>query len=187
MKSTIQLMPKHCFTVAMTLLIFSFYCCSQKEGNDTASETTAVESEQTIDNENVDEVDEYANYFLVIAGKGDEYGPLQDLMKNISNSTGITIDTMGRYYDAAKKRIVLPEDDEDEMYAGDYFPRRFPSEELSIEHLSFYQSGAGEYTMILVAGIFEESASADSVLRIINAFNPDAFVLESKVYIGCMH
>ncbi|WP_262490545.1 hypothetical protein [Hymenobacter sp. CRA2] len=35
-------------------------------------------------------------------------------------------DTLGRFFDEQKNLIRLPDDDEDELYAGDYFPRRCP-------------------------------------------------------------
>ena len=51
---------------------------------------------------------------------------------------------MERTYDKAKNLIALPDNHEDEIYAGDYLPRRYPSSTLSLEYLQFYQEAASE-------------------------------------------
>ncbi|MBX2930638.1 MAG: hypothetical protein KF781_01685 [Chitinophagaceae bacterium] len=86
--------------------------------------------------------------------------------------------------------IALPDDDEDEIYAGDYFPRRFPSEtteNLSLEYLNFYQENARDKTIALVAGIYEKENSADSALIILKKVEQRGFKIKAKIYTGCMH
>src|SRR5262245_40484266 len=77
-----------------------------------------------------DEVPEYATFFIVIADTGQEYYPLHDKMFKLNTQLKLDIDTMDRYFNKTKNLIALPDDAEDEMYAGSYFPRRFPSENL---------------------------------------------------------
>ena len=42
-------------------------------------------------------------------------------------------DTMGRFYNKFIDLIALPDDYENIMYAGQYFERREPTENLSLE------------------------------------------------------
>lgn len=83
--------------------------------------------------------EEITNYFLVIVDTGTNYYALRNQMIKVASSGKVPIDTMGRTFDKVKNRIILPEDDEDEMYAGDYYPRRVPSRILSLEYLGLYQ------------------------------------------------
>ncbi|ALI99411.1 hypothetical protein [Rufibacter tibetensis] len=134
-----------------------------------------------------DEYEEYATYYVTIADTGRAYYPLREKMLALSKALPLPIDTMGRYYDAKKALIVLPEDNEDEMFAGDYFPRRNPDAHLSLEYLDLYQKKAGEKTIALVSGIYEKKASADSALRILKNSASNAFMVKTEMYIGCIH
>lgn len=129
--------------------------------------------------------DEYATFYVVIADTGQQYFKLKNKMIRLNQSLHISIDTMGRSYNKAKDLIALPDDDEDEIFAGDYFQRRALSDFLSLEYLLAYSADSGKKTIALVAGIYETKASADSVLKIINSTN--AFVIKSKIYQGCLH
>jgi hypothetical protein len=108
-------------------------------------------------------------------------------MQQISTTTGIKIDTLNRSYRADKNLIALADDDEDEMYAGDYFPRRFPGDFLSIEYLSIYDEQASEKTMGLIAGIYEKKSQADSALQIVNRSGHKAITRKTRMFIGCLH
>ncbi len=79
--------------------------------------------------------DLYMNAFVVVADTSHDYHELRTTMCSIAHQLGLQIDTMGRGYDAAKCLIALPIDDADELYAGEYFPRRYPSETLSLEYV----------------------------------------------------
>ncbi|MHC2992899.1 hypothetical protein OB13_15415 [Pontibacter sp. HJ8] len=131
--------------------------------------------------------EETATFYIVIADTGSSYQQLHSKMFAMNGVFKIPIDTMGRSYDAAKDLIALPEDDEDEVFAGDYYPRRFPSQTLSLEYLSLYQQKATEKTMALVAGIYESRNTADSALTVLEQFDKKAFMVETDMYIGCIH
>jgi len=132
------------------------------------------------------QADAFANYYVVVADTGIDYYFLREEMIALKNSAGMTIDTMGRYYNLKKQLIALPDDDPDEIYAGDYFPRRYPGINLSLEYLHSYKRDAKEKMIALVAGICENKTSADSVLKTISSQN-GAFAFKAKVYVGCMH
>ena len=142
-------------------------------------------SEPDISDEVVDQ--DYADYFVVVADTNTDYFVLRNKMMALNSQLHIEIDTMGRYFNRDKNLIALPDDDEDDMYAGAYYPRRFPSENLSLEYLNFYQPDAGEKTIALVTGIFETENSADSALTIIRNNEKKSFIIKSNIYVGCMH
>ena len=63
----------------------------------------------------------------MVADTGKDYFKLRNQMFRLNQLLHISIDTMGRYYNKMKDEIVLRENDEDEIYRGEYFPRRFPT------------------------------------------------------------
>ena len=125
--------------------------------------------------------------YVVVAGTGLYYLELREQMLGYQNTLGQQIDTMERTYDKAKNLIALPDNHEDEIYAGDYLPRRYPSSTLSLEYLQFYQEAASEKSIAVVTGIYERKESADSALIILRKINPKTFVVKSDIYMGCIH
>jgi len=107
-------------------------------------------------------------------------------MYTLSEQMNSTVDTMGRSYNAEKDLIALAEDDADDIWAGDYYPRRYPSEHFSLEYLDWY-STSDEKTIALVSGIYETSTEAKAALKNLRSFAPEAFVVKAEVYVGCMH
>lgn len=148
--------------------------------------TDSIKEEKTIDT--IDTTDyENATYYFVIADTNSNYSILCHKMFNLQKQYHLTIDSLGRLYIKKKNLIALPENDEDELYAGQYFPRRYPSDFLSLEYLDFYAQKPSNKTIALMAGIFETKHSADSVLAIIKPIERNSFILKAKIYIGCMH
>nr|WP_288837038.1 hypothetical protein [uncultured Flavobacterium sp.] len=131
--------------------------------------------------------DEYASYHIVIVDTAKSYNDLLLKMTDLSLRIQVPIDSMGRFFDPVANLIKLPDNDEDEIYAGDYFPRRVPSETLSIEYLNLYKSESGEKTMALVAGVYEDEKRADSAFNSIIKIERTAFKIKSDIYIGCLH
>ena len=131
----------------------------------------------------------YMNAFIVIADSSQVYSELKLKMFNLKDKLNVEIDTMGRGYNKTKDLICLPENDEDEIYAGDYFPRRFPSETLSLEYLDYYDKKNGEKTIGLIVGIFQqkEKLNAERLLKNLSEFFPNAYILNTDIYMGCMH
>ena len=128
-----------------------------------------------------------ATYFVVVADTSLDYHFLHKEMFDLNQQFNISIDTMGRSYNQTKNLIALPDNADDEIYAGDYYPRRYPSENLSLEYLDFYQTCAGKKTIALVTGIYETEKSADSVLMVLRQTEKKVFKIKSEIYIGCMH
>ncbi len=137
------------------------------------------------DSEEIDR--DFTTYYIVVADTGMDYFLLHNKMFELSEQLNIPIDTMDRYYNKAKDLIALSDDDEDDIYAGEYYPRRFPSAHLSLEYLDFYTEKAGKKTIALVSGLYETDKSADSALAILKKAASNSFTLKSLVYVGCMH
>lgn len=129
----------------------------------------------------------FATYYVVIADTSTDYYLLDNKMFELSRQLTIPIDTMGRFYNKIKNLIALPDHDEDEIYAGDYFQRRLPSENLSLEYLNVYQNKAGEKTIALVTGIYETEKRADSAVVSLRGIEKNVFKIKAILYEGCMH
>jgi hypothetical protein len=170
------------FGNAMAILLFFPFMVPN---NFSFSFIQTIKTEATT--ESIEEDYDYAKYYLVIADTGLSFALLHKTMFELSSKTGIAIDTMGRIYDSKTNKIILPYDDTDEMYAGQYFPRRFPSEHLSMEYLNFYSPKADTGTIALLAGIFEEKKKADSLLKVLKPVLKSAYMQKASVYVGCMH
>jgi hypothetical protein len=151
--------------------------------------TTNLKTTVANDNNVVEDTTDYDNatYFIVVADTSLDYSTLHKKIFDLNSKLKIPIDTMGRFYNKTKNLIALPDNDEDEIYAGDYFPRRFPSDNLSLEYLNFYQRQAGEKTIALVTGIYETEKSADSALTILHKTEKKVFKIKADIYVGCMH
>lgn len=130
---------------------------------------------------------DYETVYIVVADTSASYVALHKKMFALQTSTMQEIDTMGRYYNKKLGKIILPEDDEDEIYAGDYFARRYPSEALSLEYLDSYNNKSLPKTIALVTGIYESEKSADSACAVLRPAAPKAYKLKAELYMGCVH
>lgn len=188
-------------TYFIFLLIFFFYSCIQKNESTTETQEVVLDSLQnkfdTISQQEfsreetptdtLSEFSEIETFYVVVVDTSLNYAMLHKKMFDVQHAFKIEIDTMGRYYNPTKDLIVLPEDDEDELYAGDYFPRRFPSETLSLEYLSLYKKNSNDKTIAVVSGIFEQEKKADSSLKKIQKVFPKTFKLKAEMFVGCLH
>lgn len=129
------------------------------------------------------------NAFIVISDTSQNYFELRQKMFDLNKKLKTEIDTMGREFNKKKKLICLPENHEDEIYAGDYFPRRYPSETLSLEYLIYYTNGKKptEGTIALVTTITDNKEKAEKKLAEVKKYSDGAFIVSSQIYMGCMH
>ncbi len=148
----------------------------------------AVKQEAATEIKNADDAySDYSTYYVVVADTGLNYHTLYQKLAKIKQQLNMPVDLMGRSFDQNKDLIALPEDDEDTMYAGEYYPRRSPSENLSLEYMTVYHPASNPKTIALVSGIYEHEKSADSALYILKQAEKRSFKLRSDVYVGCMH
>ncbi len=147
-----------------------------------AQDASSAGQETTFDIESA-----YDTVYITIADTGSDYHALDRRMYALEKLIPASIDTMGRYYDERSDSLKLPADDEDEIWAGDYFPRRYRGNELSLEYLSWYSDKSGPNTFALFTGIWPDRPAADSAASAQRRAVPGAFVLEATIYMGCMH
>lgn len=183
-------MKKILSILSISFLLASCENNAPKEGvisnSDTAKADTIAATAHPIDTLNP-EYSDYTTYYMAVADTGRNYYKLDEKMYDLSIMLNFPIDTMARHYDRKKDNIILSENDEDEIYRGEYYPRRSPSEHLSIEYLSFFDSSADNKTMVLLAGVYETQRSADSMVKLLKGQASTAYTLKGQVYVGCMH
>lgn len=187
------------------IVLFTLYAsCSQSQrNNETLSDTVSLQSasplhsverdsfntqpiSSSITSVNNFDDDLIQDYFIIIADTSESYYILRNTMFDISKKSGLLIDSLGRIFDS-NRGIIVPHDSEDEIYAGEYFPRRFEGSELSIEYCNAYDNKSHKTQMALVAGQYTELNAAQKQLRKIKQLCPKAFIIPAKLYNGCMH
>jgi hypothetical protein len=178
--------------IPIILAVLLYSCANSTKNNNSAKDTVVIAHDtiavkDSVLNDPNTTSDDYANYYLVVADTGTDYYTMDAAMYRLAKLSHMDIDTLNRYYNPKKKKIVLREDDADEAYAGEYISVRFPNANFSIEYLDSYTIQAREGTMCILAGIYETQQAADSVLRIVKPNAPKAFTMKSKIYIGCIH
>jgi hypothetical protein len=190
---------KRTFFFLLSASLLAYTCKPAASGNETPAADTAATTVNVITNpaavpgasdtivDITENPDAYADYYIVIADTGTDYRALHKEMLQLHAATGLQIDSLERYYNEEKDSIVLPDDNEDELYAGDHCMRREPDEFLSVEYLNVYTPHSEGGTMALVTGIYREEAKANAALPAVRARLSNAFVLKGRVYIGCMH
>ena len=160
---------------------------TQTAGN-TRTDTAANTTTTTTDTTAADAGDsEYETMYAVIADTGTNYYMLDSKMYAISRKMNLPIDTMDRHFDAAKNSIVLPDTIDDEMYRGEYYPRRDFSRYLSLDYYVVYSRNTTQNNIALIAGLYETQKSADSLCTLLKQAENKAFVVKASVFAGCMH
>jgi hypothetical protein len=147
----------------------------------------SVVTAQEYEEEEYNEEDEFLNAYVVVVDTSDNYFNIRNLMFDVSQQLNMEIDTLERSYDVNKDLICLPDDHEDEIYAGDYFPRSYPSDGLSIEYLIIYNNNTSNKTFALISGIFEEESEAKNLLSNLKNIYKKSFLINTDLYIGSMH
>jgi len=185
---------KYIFNIAIFISVLA--CESTSQNDNIITDSNIIENVDTqliaISNNEDEKVDlnetsQMQTAYIVCLDSGKTYFTLDKLMYKNANDYHVTIDTANRSYNKQKDLIALSEDDDDQMYAGEYFPRRYNSSYLSLEYLYVYDDNIDDKTIGLIAGIYDDKKDADSVLTIFKPSNPKAFVLKGDIYMGCMH
>ena len=113
---------------------------------------------------------------------------LEKKAKELSAKIAVKYDAGGLVY-KKEKGLVLPEDSDDEVYAGEYLMRRYDDNRISLEMKDYYIDNKGKATkkMIIVAGIYGSKAEAAKRLKEVKAHAPAAYIQKKKIYMGCIH
>lgn len=178
--------------MALTITILAFIGCKEEtDAEDSAAITTDSTTYKTsakdtgVKGQTSEE--EMVDYYVLCLEKSNNYNYLDSLMLAAGPKTNLPIDTMNRYYNKKKKMIVLSDKDEDEMYRGEYAPRRFTGSFISIESYSYYQTEADQSMMCLIGGLFDKKEDAELLLNEIKETFPHSEVFHTRLYNGCIH
>jgi len=82
--------------------------------------------------------------------------------------------------------IYFTDELDDELYAGEYFPRRYFTDYISLENSSYYQGFTPDY-IIVIAGIFTDKSDAFEALDEIKKSYSEAYIKGSMLWMGCIH
>jgi len=132
-------------------------------------------------------------YYGVKVDEGYDYKSLKTTCENAAVFLNYPVDYLERVYKPGRG-IVLPDDYEDPYYNGKYVPRRPFQEQnfVSIEMKSFYREyykyeDKKHMKMMVIANIFNDKASADSLVSILKPEFKNAETYKMKIWMGCMH
>jgi hypothetical protein len=189
----------------LVLMVLCMACNPERSGSDSSKDTIVqdtianssdslnaeVESNNSTDDSTYNEMMDFQTYHILTITEGYNFDSLKAVSKEVADRLNTTVDYMGRIYDPSKG-IIVPPDDEDEIYRGEYFPRRFEGNTISIE-MGYALADSTErikgdrMKMVVVAGLFTERNTSDSILGIVKSSFPAARVITRDLYVGCMH
>jgi hypothetical protein len=132
---------------------------------------------------------ENADFYLVQVADGYDYNLLKQKSYAAAEILHSKLDTLDRLY-KPNKGIVCPDSCGDEVYCGEYYPRRpFGNQNfVSIEMAYAYEKNQSDtLKMIVFANIFSTKKQADSVTTILKNKIPTSVTVKSNLYLGCMH
>lgn len=160
-----------------------------KDTTDVLAAAAVQPAAETATPEATDDEQETQVYYLVVVAEGAAYESLLNTAEAVAKQLQVPVDQFGRIYEPGKG-ILVPYDDEDEMYQGVYYPRRFESSAVSLEmKYAFAEEAAttDSASMLVVAGMFEQPEQAKLQLNKIKGTYPKAKVVARELYVGCMH
>jgi hypothetical protein len=172
--------------------------CSQKPASiksnksDTATVTAMpVALDTPANNDTAEGVaeSETAIYYIVEVASGYDFDSLKSISSNAATVLGARFDMLGRVYKPGKG-IIVPENDDDELYRGEYYPRRPTEDEkfVSIEmSFGFSEHYSDTLKMVALAGMYQLKIQADSVVSILKEKIPTTQTIRRQIYMGCMH
>jgi hypothetical protein len=109
-------------------------------------------------------------------------------------------DTLDRYYNPVRKKIVLPTNHADEIWAGEYFFRRHGDSTVSLEMSSAYidtllakdekkrdKFYADTVKMFVFADLSGNLDDATRTLNLLKPKYPQTRIIATEIFMGCMH
>ena len=197
---------KNLIFVTPFIASFTFSCGSKEEVGvvnpnfDTmAIANVLVDSVATQDSTNEGSDGEYQLNYIVAVEEGTNYFNLRSTALKVCKTLNVRFDTLERYYNPIKQRIVLPDDNQDDIYAGGYILRRYDDGFVSIEMRNAYvdinlkdeaqQNAFYKDTtkMFVFAAMSGNRVEADSIAKLLKKQFTGTKIIASKLYMGCMH
>src|SRR5688500_11689755 len=139
-------------------IVIIFSACAQKtpepiksDKHDTVKIIQTSANGDTMQQSTVADTTESAIYYIVEVAKGYNFDSLKNISTNAVSILGSRFEMLDRIYKSVKG-IIVPENSDDELYQGEYYPRR-PFEDqnfVSIE-MSFGYNTAEIDTLKMVS------------------------------------
>ena len=125
-------------------------------------------------------------YILILKATND-YEKAVRLAQEASTLLDLEYDNEDIKY-SKEKGIYFSEDINDPTYAGEYYPRRYAGEYISLENAAAYAGFAEQGTIIVVSGIYSKEEEALEALNKTRArYHEDAYVKKVNMWMGCIH
>jgi hypothetical protein len=177
----------------LILVIFTIVSCQETPKNQTSSKLpeaiVVTDTSSMSESESVEENNDVETFYIVQVAEGKDFETLYELSKKAASVLGSKVDMQERIY-VQDKGIIVPENSDDDIYSGEYYPRRpFDDQNfLSIEMAYAYKTNEKDtLKMIVLANIFENKAQSDSVVKLLLPKFKEAKTLKSELFMGCMH
>lgn len=139
--------------------------------------------------EDPDENSDMGTFYVVEVAEGNDFAELDQIAQGAASLLGSKTDMMNRIY-RKDKGIIVPEDSDDDIYSGEYYPRRpfYDQNFVSIEMAYAYKRNEKDtLKMTVLANIFENKAQSDSVVKLLLPSFKGAKTLKTELFLGCMH
>lgn len=121
--------------------------------------------------------------WILIGDTNRLYWPLLRHANEVAKTASIVFDSLERHYEPIKQTLVLDQTSDDELYRGEYFPRRMTGTYLSIEPYNTYFPESKSKSFVEVYGIYDQ---ADSAIKAMQTY-PQAHMRACKLFTGCLH
>ena len=174
------------------LLLTSFLAqCTSPAPKATNQQTDTVSTLQGNNSEEISETknEDYQTAFVVVLDTSDQFQKMYDLAMSTSRKFNVPFDTVQKSYFPETNIWGVSQSSDDEIYRGEYFPRRNGSEKdmLSLEYQYWYDKKGNDKNLMLVTNIFSFSMDAEQSVAAWRKHFPQAFILQCEMYMGCMH
>lgn len=137
------------------------------------------------------ELSQFKDRWVVILGSYKEFNDAQATAKKLAQATKMTFSLNGMIYD--QKGLRMPDDFEDEVYAGQYVQRRgnetlegekVIETHISVEDSTAYEGFTPQY-FIVVGYIAESAEEAEKKAAEFKKHAPDTYVKKTEIFMGC--
>ncbi len=137
--------------------------------------------------------------FIVSVAEGCDYDSIHLVALQAYQFLNYALDTAGFYYNKEQRSIILSEDNEDDLWAGEYMFRRYGEQKVSIEMRYAYidttiqnnealktQFQKDTTRLFVCADITNEAEAINLKSKLLPKF-PRTKIIASEIYMGCMH
>lgn len=167
-------MKKLVYVIVLTL----FFSCRENTEKPLLTDENEINQVENSTTTNITQYEEQAmlNKFIVVVDTNADVHALSSNIPKLEND-----------FNLKKDSISLQHIKNGETFYNTSLPRRYDGRFLSLEYFKFYKSHTDTSTLALVAGVFSDSTTAYSLLDSLLSSNTTAFIVKTKLYMGCMH